>query len=339
MTWVRLDDEFADNPKLERAGPLAAWLHVAGICYAARHLTDGVIPQAKAQRLAAVTAPTKQIQALLREGVWHQPGHTCTSSLCGNVPAGHYLIHDFLDYQKSKAQIDAEREADREKKRRQRATGAATPERGTDGRYTPRESPGVSRGDNNGTPPGNPTENPEGSPPLPVPSRPDPGDSRSQPTTVGTRPDPAGWQPPDQPPPDPPADLNALLTAAATILADDETARRTAHAELGNPTGYRNSRIGPLTRQNEPFWRHIHADNPDVTAQQLADATTERNRPTAPTGPQPDPLAAQQAALLAKAEAATAATRALAAEPPDPERLNRIAELKARRQPRPQETL
>ena len=43
MGWVRLDDSFATNPKILTVGPLGMAMQVAAICYANRHLTDGVI--------------------------------------------------------------------------------------------------------------------------------------------------------------------------------------------------------------------------------------------------------------------------------------------------------
>src|SRR3990167_2964612 len=54
MAWVRLDEEFPDHPKIVSAGPLAAWLYVAGLCYCNRLLTNGFIPEDQISRLIAV---------------------------------------------------------------------------------------------------------------------------------------------------------------------------------------------------------------------------------------------------------------------------------------------
>jgi hypothetical protein len=43
MTWVRLDDQFPDHPKVVNLSDRAFRLHVWGICYSARFLTDGLI--------------------------------------------------------------------------------------------------------------------------------------------------------------------------------------------------------------------------------------------------------------------------------------------------------
>lgn len=102
MPWVRLEDSFADHPKIERAGPLAAWLHVAALCYCARHLTDGRLPRQKASRLADIASPETHIDTLLRVGLWSEDGDD-------------YVIHDYLDYQPSRADVESDRAAARDR--------------------------------------------------------------------------------------------------------------------------------------------------------------------------------------------------------------------------------
>ena len=51
MVWVKLDDQFTENPKVVQAGPLASWLHVCGLVYCSRNLTDGFIPAMMVPRL------------------------------------------------------------------------------------------------------------------------------------------------------------------------------------------------------------------------------------------------------------------------------------------------
>lgn len=144
MTWVRLDDGFADHPKIERVGPLAAWLHVVAICYSSRHLTDGQIPKTKARRLADIPQAPKHITALIEAGLWHDEGD-------------HYQLHDYLDYQASRVEVEADRERQRERKRRQRQTGMST-----------RSPTGTFAGTTGGTTTGNPPS----SPTVPIPSLP-----------------------------------------------------------------------------------------------------------------------------------------------------------------------
>ena len=46
MSWIKIDDQFADHPKVLQAGPLASWLYVCGLTYSGRYLTDGWVPSA-----------------------------------------------------------------------------------------------------------------------------------------------------------------------------------------------------------------------------------------------------------------------------------------------------
>jgi len=108
LPWVRLDENFADHPKVERVGPLAAWLHIAALCYSARHLTDGRIPKAKAVRLVDIPDPAEHVSALLSEGIWVENGTD-------------YVIHDYLDYQPSRDSVLAERSAARDRMAKKRS--------------------------------------------------------------------------------------------------------------------------------------------------------------------------------------------------------------------------
>jgi hypothetical protein len=111
MTWVRIDDQFPDHPKVVAAGPLAGWLAVCGLCYCNRNLTDGFIPRAVAHRLTSFehigieTGGDGQTfavgddascewmaQVLVEHGIWREV-------------AGGYAIHDYGEYQLSKAEI------------------------------------------------------------------------------------------------------------------------------------------------------------------------------------------------------------------------------------------
>jgi hypothetical protein len=106
--WVKLDDHFPDHPKVIAAGPLAAWLYVAGLCYANRLLTDGFVPAAMVPRLV-LSAGTKhdarpeELAARLCEvGLW-----------TAEHPAGGswgYRIHDYTVYQRSKQRVITDRQ-------------------------------------------------------------------------------------------------------------------------------------------------------------------------------------------------------------------------------------
>jgi len=108
MPWARIDDQFPDHPKVIGAGPLAELLHVRAICYANRHLTDGVIPAGIVPRLAhdfdRLTLDGTDARSIdwagimLKHGLWEPHGDG-------------YRIHDFLVYNLAKADVLAMRES------------------------------------------------------------------------------------------------------------------------------------------------------------------------------------------------------------------------------------
>lgn len=119
MTWVRLDDQFDEHPKFEAAGPLAGWLFVVGLTYAARNLTDGFVPRGAVRRLAD----------------WHRVGEDVTAAQLATelvevglweAVEGGYQVHDYLDYQPSRAQVLAERERNRQRQTHYRQRNAVT---------------------------------------------------------------------------------------------------------------------------------------------------------------------------------------------------------------------
>jgi hypothetical protein len=104
MAWVKLDDQFPDHPKVIEAGPEAAWLYVAALCYSSAKLTDGAIPTALVGRLTAHRGGERLAERLVAVGLWER------------APSG-YQVHDYGDYQPSAAATRAKREAEVEYKR------------------------------------------------------------------------------------------------------------------------------------------------------------------------------------------------------------------------------
>ena len=88
MSWVRIDDGFADHPKVVGLSDAAFRAHVRGMCYAARHRTDGHIPSA----IVPTLAHTKALRELESSGVWDRNGTG-------------YVIHDWLDYNRSRDEL------------------------------------------------------------------------------------------------------------------------------------------------------------------------------------------------------------------------------------------
>ena len=91
--WTKLDDGFGDHPKLAALSSDAFRLHVRSMCYAGRYLTDGKVPTA-----FVASAPKSLVEELVSGGLWE-------------VVSGGWMIHDYLDFNRSPEEIAAYREA------------------------------------------------------------------------------------------------------------------------------------------------------------------------------------------------------------------------------------
>ena len=140
MTWFKVDDGLSMHRKTMEAGNAAmgAWVRMGS--YSAQHELDGQVPK----RIAETLAKPAEIQALMRAGFLKRDG------------LGDYVLHDFLVYNPSRADLQKDRKRWAEKKRGQR-------------RESPVVSPGDSPGDSLDTPhmspPGSPGRDGSGSDP------------------------------------------------------------------------------------------------------------------------------------------------------------------------------
>ena len=96
MSWVRLDDTFTEHPKVLAVGGDAAWLHVCALSYCNRLETDGEIPEAILHRLSDRKNPLALAERLVVAGLWDHA-------------AFGWVIHDYHDYQPSKADLEERR--------------------------------------------------------------------------------------------------------------------------------------------------------------------------------------------------------------------------------------
>lgn len=116
MVWFRVDDNFADHPKVrriprgQRAAAIGLWT-LAGT-WAARHLRDGHVPDYMIDELCARPS---HAEALVRVDLWHKHGHNCAD--CPPVSANSYVFHDWESLQYTREQVLAKREADAERQR------------------------------------------------------------------------------------------------------------------------------------------------------------------------------------------------------------------------------
>lgn len=118
MAWFALDDGFDTHPKVRKAGNAAVGLFTRLGAHAAKHLTEGHLDGHIVRDYG--TAAT--IRKLITVGMLHEPGHGCRK--CPNLTDGTYYLHDYLDYNKSRTQIEAAREAARKRQQRGRDTAA-----------------------------------------------------------------------------------------------------------------------------------------------------------------------------------------------------------------------
>jgi hypothetical protein len=132
MGWIRVEDNFYDNPKIIAAGAhgMAVWIAAMGWCN--RNLTDGIIPTVRSRQLVDFTGAAiltsnfsgedgsvcadHAVQTLVAVDLFHENGHDCLD--CVQPPPGCYVIHDYLKYQPSKAQVEEKAEANRERVRK-----------------------------------------------------------------------------------------------------------------------------------------------------------------------------------------------------------------------------
>lgn len=127
MPWVRFDDQFPIHRKVKGLSDAAYRLHTEGIFWCARNLTDGYVPTADLSDLATARRPLKFLPELVARGNWHLADEVCESEKCpahvDNRPASvgdGWLIHDYFDYQPTKAKVLEERAKNAERQKRHR---------------------------------------------------------------------------------------------------------------------------------------------------------------------------------------------------------------------------
>lgn len=107
MTWVKIDDNFPDHPRVVGLCDSAFRTHIAALCYAARYLTDGHIPSSALRSIG----PRKASAELEAAGLWTRTDHG-------------WVIRDFLDYNPSRDEVEGKREAARKRVARAREVRA-----------------------------------------------------------------------------------------------------------------------------------------------------------------------------------------------------------------------
>ena len=89
MGWVKLDDGYPRHPKVLGLSDRAFRHDIVATCYCAEHDTDGVLPAAYVRAI-----PARVRAELIAAGKWDEVN-------------GVVMVHDYLDYNPSKAERDA----------------------------------------------------------------------------------------------------------------------------------------------------------------------------------------------------------------------------------------
>lgn len=112
MPWVKLTDDWYDDPDIVAAGPLGLAMWVVGLSWCARNLTDGHIPSSQIRKLLDlqdITVGSENVRAddiaaqLVELGRWTR------------TPTG-YVVENYHRYQPTREKVLADRERDRERK-------------------------------------------------------------------------------------------------------------------------------------------------------------------------------------------------------------------------------
>lgn len=98
--WAKISDDFFRHPRTVAAGRDARDLFLVSLAHCNEHLTDGFVASGYLRRLAAdaeIDNAQESAQRLVDVGYWEE---------CD----GGWMVHDFLDYNPSRAEVLAERE-------------------------------------------------------------------------------------------------------------------------------------------------------------------------------------------------------------------------------------
>lgn len=107
MTWARLDDGFYAHPKVRKAlsrDPMSIALFSLAISWSAGHEQDGAVPDEALEMLVPSQPKRDRAAAVLEDvGLIHRNGEGI-------------VIHDYLDYNLSRADLTERRRIDRDRK-------------------------------------------------------------------------------------------------------------------------------------------------------------------------------------------------------------------------------
>ena len=122
MTWLRIEDTFAENEKVSDLSDRSFRLHVTALCYCARNLTDGRVSERAAKVCGAVIGASRvyrNVAELVDAGLWIKDEEG-------------YLIKDFLEYNPSAGEVKERKKSNAERQKKWRES-----HRDEEGKFTP----------------------------------------------------------------------------------------------------------------------------------------------------------------------------------------------------------
>ena len=126
MSWLRVDAGFWKHPKVQDVELAPIGLHVLALSYCADNLTDGLVPEGWVRRQAF--GDLALAQALVDAGLWESD------------PRG-FRVHDYLDYNPSRAAVELDREAAKQRMRKARDSGRSVEARSNSTRSSSNPTP------------------------------------------------------------------------------------------------------------------------------------------------------------------------------------------------------
>lgn len=117
MSWLKIDDGFFEHAKIEELSHAAFRLHVGGLCFCARLLTDGRVTESNLRKIAAagrISSVRKYVDELVDARLWSEH------------PRGGWKIKDYLDYNPSSIQVKEQRRRNAERQARHRGSNGVT---------------------------------------------------------------------------------------------------------------------------------------------------------------------------------------------------------------------
>jgi general stress protein YciG len=102
-TYIRVHDGMDDHPKVVGLSDGAFRLLMRSWSYCSRQLTDGRLPDAAWRDRGTARARRELVDA----GLAHLPGGECPHPGCPTPPPKHVQMHDYLEHQRSAAEVAA----------------------------------------------------------------------------------------------------------------------------------------------------------------------------------------------------------------------------------------